>query len=65
MGLEVHERPAMGRYTDDLVAGDVVTIEPGLYRKGYGGVRLEDLILVTEDGYENLTAFPYDLEIAT
>ena len=63
VGLEVHERPAMGRYTDDLVAGDVVTIEPGLYRKGYGGVRLEDLILVTEGGYENLTAFPYDLEI--
>lgn len=63
VGLEVHERPAMGRYTDDLVAGDVVTIEPGLYRKGYGGVRLEDLILVTEHGYENLTDFPYELEI--
>ena len=41
--------------------GDVVTIEPGLYRQGYGGVRLEDLVLVTEDGYENLTKFPYDL----
>jgi Xaa-Pro aminopeptidase len=52
----------MGRIADDLVAGDVVTIEPGLYRKGYGGVRLEDLILVTEDGYENLTHFPYDLD---
>ena len=53
----------MGRYTDDLVAGDVVTVEPGLYRKGFGGVRLEDLLLVTEDGFENLTDFPYDLEI--
>ena len=63
VGLEVHERPSMGRYTDDLVPGDVVTIEPGLYRKGYGGVRLEDLILVTEDGYENLTEFPYELEL--
>ena len=42
-------------------AGDVVTVEPGLYRQGYGGVRLEDLVLVTEDGAENLTQFPYDL----
>jgi len=62
VGLEVHERPGMGRYGDVLVAGDVITIEPGLYRKGYGGVRLEDLVLVTEDGYENLTVFPYELE---
>jgi Xaa-Pro aminopeptidase len=63
VGLEVHERPGMGRYGDELVAGDVVTIEPGLYRKGYGGVRLEDLVLVTADGCENLTDFPYDLEV--
>jgi Xaa-Pro aminopeptidase len=63
VGLEVHERPWMGRYGDELVAGDVITIEPGLYRKGYGGVRLEDLVLVTEDGCENLTVFPYDLEV--
>ena len=62
VGLEVHERPWMGRYGDELVAGDVITIEPGLYHKGYGGVRLEDLVLVTEDGYENLTVFPYDLD---
>jgi Xaa-Pro aminopeptidase len=39
----------------------VITIEPGLYRQGYGGVRLEDLVLVTESGYENLTKFPYEL----
>ena len=63
VGLEVHERPWMGRYGDRLVAGDVITIEPGLYRNGYGGVRLEDLVLVTADGYENLTMFPYDLEV--
>ena len=62
VGLEVHERPWMGRYGDELVAGDVITIEPGLYRKGYGGVRLEDLVLVIDDGHENLTVFPYDLE---
>jgi Xaa-Pro aminopeptidase len=47
---------------DPLVAGDIViTIEPGLYRQGFGGCRLEDLVLVTEDGAENLTDFPYDL----
>jgi len=62
VGLEVHEAPVMGLVADkDLVAGDVVTVEPGLYRQGFGGVRLEDLVLVTAEGYENLTEFPYDL----
>jgi Xaa-Pro aminopeptidase len=62
VGLEVHEAPGLGLLGEkELVPGDVITIEPGLYRQGYGGVRLEDLILVTEDGYENLTQFPYDL----
>ena len=46
----------------ELVAGDVLTIEPGLYRQGFGGVRLEDLVLVTEDGCEDLTQHPYDLK---
>ncbi|MGE5273889.1 MAG: M24 family metallopeptidase [Verrucomicrobiota bacterium] len=62
VGLEVHEEPSLGRAPGTLVAGDVVTVEPGCYRHGYGGVRLEDLVLVTEDGAENLTAYPYDLE---
>jgi Xaa-Pro aminopeptidase len=62
VGLEVHEPPWLGRAPGDLVAGDVVTLEPGLYRQGFGGVRLEDLVLVTEDGAENLTEYPYDLE---
>jgi Xaa-Pro aminopeptidase len=62
VGLEVHEAPNLGRGgTAELVPGDVVTLEPGLYRQGFGGCRLEDLVLVTEDGAENLTDFPYDL----
>jgi Xaa-Pro aminopeptidase len=62
VGLEVHEKPALGRGSDELVAGDVVAVEPGLYRQGFGGCRLEDLVLVTEHGAENLTDYPYDLE---
>jgi Xaa-Pro aminopeptidase len=62
VGLEVHEKPSLGMSREDpLVAGDVVTIEPGLYRQGFGGCRLEDLALVTADGAENLTDYPYDL----
>ena len=61
VGLEVHERPNLGRTPDALRAGDVVTLEPGCYRKDLGGVRLEDLVLVTEDGCERLTGFPYEL----
>ena len=41
----------------------MIALEPGLYRSGYGGVRLEDLILVTADGAEKLTDYPYDLEL--
>jgi Xaa-Pro aminopeptidase len=61
VGLEVHEQPWLSRDPSQLVAGDVITLEPGLYRQGFGGVRLEDLVLVTADGAENLTDFPYDL----
>jgi Xaa-Pro aminopeptidase len=63
VGFEVHESPNLGLSGDDLVPGDVVTIEPGVYRKGFGGVRLEDLAVVREGGCEVLTDFPYDLEI--
>jgi Xaa-Pro aminopeptidase len=65
VGLEVHEEPALGRTgADPFVPGDVVAVEPGCYRNGYGGVRLEDLVLVTEDGCERLTDFPYELKPA-
>jgi Xaa-Pro aminopeptidase len=63
VGLDVHEEPGLGvTASKQLVTGDVLAIEPGLYRSGFGGVRLEDLLLVTDDGAENLTSFPYELE---
>jgi Xaa-Pro aminopeptidase len=58
----VHEQPGLARAGESLLAGDVVTLEPGLYRRGWGGCRLEDLVVVTEHGAENLTQYPYDLE---
>jgi Xaa-Pro aminopeptidase len=62
VGLEVHEAPLLGLSSDVLAAGDVITLEPGAYRPGFGGCRLEDLLYVTEDGSELLTDFPYELE---
>jgi Xaa-Pro aminopeptidase len=62
VGLEVHERPWLGRVGDDLVAGDVIALEPGLYRAGFGGVRLEDIAIVTDDGIDVVTSYPYELE---
>jgi Xaa-Pro aminopeptidase len=63
VGLSVHEQPGIGRVGEPFVAGDVLAIEPGLYRNGFGGVRLEDLVLVTDDGCEVLTDFPYELDV--
>lgn len=63
VGLEVHEEPSLGRSGGEpLVAGDVLAIEPGLYRPGFGGLRVEDTILVTADGGVPFTTYPYDLE---
>jgi Xaa-Pro aminopeptidase len=63
VGLEVHERPYLGRRCEALVPGDVIALEPGLYYEGVGGVRLEDTVLITDDGFEFFTdPYPYDLE---
>jgi Xaa-Pro aminopeptidase len=62
IGLFVHEMPFMGpTYDDILEAGNVRTIEPGIYIPNWGGVRIEDTILITEDGYENFTSSTHDL----
>jgi Xaa-Pro aminopeptidase len=62
VGLEVHEAPGLGQTGHDpLVPGDVVAIEPGLWDREVGGVRYEDLLLVTDDGCRTLTEYPYDL----
>lgn len=65
IGLEVHEGPGLrmdSKHT--LEAGNVVTVEPGVYFPGWGGIRIEDDVLVTHDGYEMLSNLPRDLESA-
>jgi Xaa-Pro aminopeptidase len=62
IGLEVHEPPLLDSTGIELVEGDAVTVEPGLYRKDLGGVRLEDIVIVTDDGVENLNRLPEGLD---
>ena len=62
VGIEVHEAPRLSQTSDDTLAfGNVVTVEPGIYLTGEGGVRIEDLVVVTDDGPEILTSFTKEL----
>jgi Xaa-Pro aminopeptidase len=64
VGLQIHELPTVGPSGNSpLEAGNVITIEPGLYYPGIGGVRLEDIGAVTKTGFKNFTDFPEDLII--
>lgn len=62
IGLDVHEPPLLDRGGPELVVGDALTIEPGLYSRAVGGVRVEDMVIVTEDGCRNLNQLPNGLD---
>lgn len=61
IGLDVHEPPLLDKGGPVLLAGDALTIEPGLYSRAVGGVRVEDMVVVTDDGCENLNTLPEGL----
>jgi len=64
VGLEVHEAPRVSQRSEDVLeAGEVVTIEPGVYLPGEFGVRIEDLVVVTEEGHRNLSGLPKELQL--
>jgi Xaa-Pro aminopeptidase len=64
VGLEVHEAPRLSPRSEDVLeAGEVVTIEPGVYLPGEFGVRIEDLVVVTEGGHRNLSGMPKELQL--
>ena len=62
IGLDVHEPPLLDRGGPELVIGDALTIEPGLYCVEVGGVRVEDMVIVTPDGCENLNQLHESLD---
>lgn len=62
VGVEIHEAPTLSKVSDDVLkSGMIITNEPGIYIKDFGGVRIEDLIHVTDNGYEILSKSPKDL----
>ncbi len=64
VGLEIHEAPRLGKRSEDvLAANDVVTVEPGVYVPGKFGIRIEDLVVVTDDGHRNLSSLPKSLRV--
>jgi Xaa-Pro aminopeptidase len=63
VGLQVHESPTVGPSGKTLEAGNVITLEPGLYYPDIGGVRLEDIGVVTTRGFTNFTKYPEDLVV--
>lgn len=63
LGLDIHEPPRISRLPEILKKGTVVTVEPGLYYEKIGGIRIEDVVYVTEKGCEVLTKLPRQFEV--